>query len=378
VILYRAVLYLVVVGTAFAGVLALGSSALDAYAIESPPTRIGVASLFRRRLDRIRRLDLPVETRRVVFLGDSMEADFPPLQKVPVVLQREITARTGGEPPIRVFDLAIVGTGIFDYFCLADLLAQAQPHLVVLPFNLSNPSRHWQRSFSRPELAGWIDAARIPAALRLPLSWAGLSTDELFYYRAIVGSGGFDAWVRRAGEKLRYTEAKRLLAGRIARRSASGESPEEVLETARYLLKRKRTVDSEARRLTPAGVRHYFGPSLDGLGPSDPSLRLLGGTVRALRAHGIDVLVYVDPVNVEHMRKLGLGDPQRLAETIASLRAVVQESGGYFRDLHELFPDEFFRDEIGHLTFDAVRDGPARLSAELAPSVIELSGAHAL
>jgi hypothetical protein len=68
------------------------------------------------------------------------------------------------------------------------------------------------------------------------------------------------------------------------------------------------------------------------------------------------------------MRLRGIHDPAVYAERFAVLRAVVEENGGLFLDLHETLLRREFSDPVGH-----VSEAGARHMAELVgPVVLEI------
>ena len=78
-------------------------------------------------------------------------------------------------------------------------------------------------------------------------------------------------------------------------------------------------------------------------------LSILGAAVSAFQRAGIPVLVYLRPLNVEHMRAIGVLDEAALARSIGQLEAVVRQNAGEFADFHDLLPDdEAFTDSGGH------------------------------
>ncbi|MBW2293194.1 MAG: hypothetical protein JRG94_12920 [Deltaproteobacteria bacterium] len=99
---------------------------------------------------------------------------------------------------------------------------------------------------------------------------------------------------------------------------------------------------------------------------------MLGATVRAHVRLGSDVLVYVNPINVEHIEQLGLLDESGLAQSLDHATAAVTRNGGHFVDLHQIFPDAAFRDRSGHFAYEGEINGPVELAERLAPSVVSI------
>jgi hypothetical protein len=124
------------------------------------------------------------------------------------------------------------------------------------------------------------------------------------------------------------------------------------------------------QRYNLRGEREHFDRVLQELAPDHPVLVMLGAAVRFFTTEGIDTLVYLNPINVEHLALLGVLDEAALQETVNVIERVVLESGGDFLDLHDLLPDRGFRDGPGHFAFEGEIDGPARLARALAPHIV--------
>lgn len=347
---------------------------LDAAGIEPDVTRLATGTSFDRRIEALRKLPANSPTYHVVYLGDSMVIDYPEEKRLPSVLQDEIGSRFPKGRPVRVYNFGQVGTGIFDYYLLADRLAHSLPDMVILPFNLSNTAPAWRGAFARPELAGWVAQERLLEALGLPLGWIGLTADRLLFNHAVVRFGGLDLWTRLSEEQTRVEGARLALEHRFADPTTPFQSPEDVMRAARdNQIRRIRNVP-RSNRYSAAGIRYLMGPALEGLDPDHPALALLGATVRHFRARDIDVLVYVNPINREHIESLGMLDERRLARTLASIELAVGANGGHLLDLHDAFPDTLFRDQTGHFRHEEPLDGTRALAARLAPAVVEMAG----
>jgi hypothetical protein len=348
-------------------------SGLDAAGIDPLPTRLEIGQSYDTRIESLSRLPAASRAYHVAYLGDSMVIDYPEEKQLPSVLQEEIRRNPRRHRPVRVYNFGQVGTGIFDYYLLADQLVRARPDLIIVPFNLANTSPAWRAAFSRPELAGWIAGDRLVEALALPLSWAGLTADRLLFNHALVRVGLLDLWTSLSGEQTRLDQARLAMERRIASPTPGRQTPEETMRSARdNQIRRIRNVP-RSKRYSAAGMRHLMGPALDGLQPDHPTLAVLGATVRRFREAEIDVLVYVNPINREHVEELGILDPERLDLTLRSIEGVVDEGGGRFLDLHGILPDRMFRDHTGHFKYEAPLDGTRALAARLAPVVIEIA-----
>lgn len=81
-------------------------------------------------------------------------------------------------------------------------------------------------------------------------------------------------------------------------------------------------------------------------------------------------LVYVVPVNVEHLQQVGPDSRHGLERTAETLRHIVEEEGAEFLDLHALLPDAGFRDPPGHFTYDGEIDGPMLVAQRIAAALL--------
>jgi hypothetical protein len=323
----------------------------------------------------------------VAFLGDSMVVSYPPGRTVPARLEQAIEQTRGPRPLVEVVSVAAPGMGPFDYYFIADLIAEAKPDQVILPFNLAALSNPWRGTFSRPELSGWLSPARLPAALSLPLEWVGLTTDRMLVYVAIVQSGAAEPWHALIRQQARLGRALTIAASRLDKQFRSTA----VLNfgTARFrYADEKNIIDAipsspgvrgKRKRLTAFGLRQRFGPALDGIDPDNPVVRVLAAAVARFQQDGIPVLVYANPTNTANLQEAGVLDEQGLARTLDVIATAVRAAGGEFVDLHRLLPDEGFRDAAGHFNVRAhAPDGPEMLGQALVPFVIEEARAQAL
>ncbi len=348
-------------------------SELDAAGIEPLDTRHGVALYYRNQVNSFRKLQLPPETVRVAFLGDSMAVSYPPELQIPSQLQKDVALHTRGDPPIRIFNLALSGTGSFDYYLMADLISQVEPDLVVISFGMASAGRAFRDAFARPELAGWTDSSRVFETSLLPMNWIGLTLDKILFYRAIIQSGGFERWIAFNDEQTRVEVARGEVEKRLAVEGRNGKTPESLHEGRWSFYALKRNNKGFNNRYSVYGTRRSLGAVLDGIRPDHPTLVVLGATIRTFERKGIDTLVYLNPINIDHIRSLGILDDKGLARSAASIRSVVESNGGHFLDFLRIFPDELFRDQPGHFVYQDGINGPRRLAGRLSPTVVKLA-----
>jgi hypothetical protein len=122
-------------------------------------------------------------------------------------------------------------------------------------------------------------------------------------------------------------------------------------------------------RMSKYAAERSLAPLLRGVSPQHPTLRILAAIVaRFTRAH-IPTLVYAAPINVEHMRRLGL-PVEEVDRSLQTIAQVVQQHGGEFVDLHAVLPDRAFRDPGDHFTFDGEPNGTFRLASRVAAALM--------
>lgn len=309
---------------------------------------------------------------KVGFLGDSMVISYPPGRTVPEQLARSANVGAAPRHAIEVVSLAAPGMGPFDYYFIADEVANAAPDQVILPFNLASLSNGWRQTFSRPELAGWLAPARLPGALRLPLEWIGLTTDRMLLYVALVRAGAHPIWQALVRQQARLGPARTTFAAKLEKRFGqiallSFGSARFRNSDAKYIV-----LSNDRKRLSALGLRQRFGRALDGVDADAPSLRVLVAAITRFREDGIRVLVYVNPTNTTNMREANVLDEPGMSKTLDVIAAAVRAAGGEFADFHTLLPNEAFRDAAGHFNVrEGSPDGPRLLGEALAPLVLE-------
>jgi hypothetical protein len=303
-------------------------------------------------------------------LGDSGVVSYPEGHSVPERLQARL------QPKVQ--SLGMPGAGAFDYYFVADDVARAEPDLVVIALSLDHFSRTWQRSYSRPQLAGRIAASRLGEALWLPLHWTGLTTDQLLSYVALVEAGGYEPWywlsLRQAQVGRAWAELEAWMQGGVyvARNDTGDETPERLFRTAADEATIARLFTGpDLRHYRRAGLVDHYAETLAGIPDDHPVLAAVGATVERFVQDDIRVLVYVAPVDVAYLAEQGFLDDGGFIATLAAIEAVVVRSGGSFVDLHDALASDAFRDAPGHLAYAAEIDGPDLLADRLEPHVRE-------
>ena len=135
---------------------------IEEFGGEISATRQGVAQYYLDQLIEFEARDASRGQYRAIFLGDSMSISYPAGHEVPLRLERRLKRirDRAEDPEFSIVPFGITGSGVFDYYCLADLVVEAKPDLVIIEFNFANFSESWRDAFSRAELSGWIGADR--------------------------------------------------------------------------------------------------------------------------------------------------------------------------------------------------------------------------
>jgi hypothetical protein len=128
--------------------------------------------------------------------------------------------------------------------------------------------------------------------------------------------------------------------------------------------------DDAPPRLTPIGVRAYYGSALQGIDRDDPVLRMLDAAIRSYVSAGAVVTLYVVPANVEHFAAAGYDDQAGLGLTVQRIRNVADAGGARVIDLHAMLPDSAFQDYWGHFRDGSKYRGATRVAEALADSML--------
>lgn len=237
------------------------------------------------------------------------------------------------------------GLSVATHYFLVDQVLRHEPRAVIVALNLRSFSGRWQ-ALERVEFAGWVEARRWPEAFGLPLAGIGLSADQIIFQRWLVSAGGLDAWHWLQREQVRFAHAywQMEYALRTHLLSEPGMAFFQRWKTAR--LRAEKTVSNRA---TPQAVRIYLGAALDGLSPNAPGLEFLDALLGRLNDGEKPILVYVSPINVEHLRAIGSYDPDSMQRTLDEIRNVCDRQRATLLDLHALLPDSAFADHQDHL-----------------------------
>ena len=91
---------------------------------------------------------------------------------------------------------------------------------------------------------------------------------------------------------------------------------------------------------------------LDGIDTTHPTLRFIAASISIFAHAGIPVLVYLNPVNIEHLNAIDIIEESKFRQTLDSYRHSAHGPGVAFIDLHDFLPDGGFADMSGHFRHD--------------------------
>lgn len=337
--------------------------------IAAPPPLLqsDTGRLFEQMVARMRQ-ERPAFERQMVMLGDSMLMPAPGKHgpkdaAVPRRLERTLQLLVGERPRLRVYPFAQPGASYSMFYFLSDALARAQPDVVALSVNLPSLSRHWRTGpWVRTDLAAWLDPSRLGQALALPLNRLGLTADRLLALTACNVLGLRPAWGDIQRMQVRTQASYKQLRLSLARPLADARG--------RALWRSRLSGTQHGFRFRNGGYGHTKD-AMRGMARGDVAFALIEASVRHLTQRGIRTLVYLTPVNVEHMRKLDAYDPAGVAVIARHLGAATRAAGGEFLDLHDLLDDSGFRDAAGHLSFHGKTSGMNRVVHALARQLMK-------
>lgn len=343
------------------GTVAGSLHALDVAATADPVVGSSLLLALAPPLASLRSAAAQSDARQIVFLGDSLSISTTGIaEPVPTQLRQELERARG--PGAALHSLAALGTGPFDYYFLTDEIIAAGADEVVIALSLNAFGESF-RQLGRKQVSGLVHPSQLALAGTLPLHFIGLNYDDLLMNVLIVQSGGLGLWHTLAVEQARFGAARSDLARWLGERF--GQRGPQAFQLGRYTYDRQRTRVSGLDRYTADSERRHYGPVLVHLEPDHPVLAMLGAATRRLHGAGVSTLVYVNPVNVDHLESVGIAPSEELAKSLALIRSTVEGAGGTFLDLHALLPDAAFRDAAGHFGGKEV-NGPAAIAAAVA------------
>jgi hypothetical protein len=311
---------------------------------------------------------------RVLLIGDStlLSADgmkAPSKQTLPAQIATALHKYGERAEHLELSTFRVPGLGPSGLYLVTEQLVATHPDRVVMSLNLRSFSPDWLRTFSYAESAGWLAPSQLWEALSLPLFYGGLTADRLLFYRALVSCGGERTWPAVRRLQARAFKLREWLATRADAVIASRANADMQFELGMARWVRLTTEVDKLPRMSKFAAERSLAPLLRGVSPEHPTMRILSAIVaRLTRAH-IPILVYAGPVNIEHMRKLGL-PMQEVERSLQTVARVVRQQGGEFVDLHAALPERAFRDPGDHFTFDGQPNGTFRLASRVAAALM--------
>jgi hypothetical protein len=189
-------------------------------------------------------------------------------------------------------------------------------------------------------------------------------------YRFLIRSGLFDSWHWLETNQARAAQVYWTLTDSL---NAMTQNPaqNDFRTIHRLGFMRGRIMNSpHGQRATEFYSRQLLGNALNGVQSDHLVLEMLRMLVDALESQGIHTIVFVPPHNIDRITELGLMNHDGLQLTLRAIRETVENSSGVFVDLHDILPDESFRDAMDHLASEAPVAGASRIAEELAPYIL--------
>lgn len=300
---------------------------------------------------------------RVAMMGDSMVFTDGPGISMPEWVRRELVARQGKRRTgVHVLSWAAWGTA--PEYCMVDEIAGSKPDLLVLELNLRLLGPAPLGAVSYTELSGHIANDRLLEAAFLPLSHAGMTLGRMLFYRGIVltkHEAQFQDIVTRQAmlfdvrEPLeKWLDSKTHTRLYEDRRLAWGYTL-----SARYL-----AAGTTHSRDSLPHAHDALGDVLDGIQEDHPRLVVLRAMLQDFRKLGVPVLVWVSPINLDHLKSLGL-DLDGIERSMGTIERSVEGSGAHFVDLHALLRDDEFADAGDHYLREGSPSAARRVGQEL-------------
>lgn len=322
-------------------------------------------------LDRISALnDVESHKAKIVYFGDSTVAAYDGRLPLPTLTKKHLNTLRQRQW-VEVANAAAPGGGITQVAFLADEVADFEPDLVIWQLSFFQFTDRWTSRNGAPELVGFVHAARLPELLMMPFQKFRLSLSDILLQQTIVRLGVHDVhrWLRES--QLRFGHVRGFVEDAL--NPNHGRKPEARAQLIRGRGYMRRHVDmSVGNRYSAYGEQVHFGRTLDGLEPDDPKLQLLASGIRAFTRDGVDVLVYLNPTNLERIKSVGVFNEEGIATTVDAIRNVVEASGAHFLDMHDMLVDDAFADAAGHFRDDEARPVPRVVTTRVAEAVLPI------
>jgi hypothetical protein len=278
----------------------------------------------------------PAGTVGAVLFGDSLVGIEPASTALGRGLRAELAARG---TPVDLLEVTNHSFHAIEFYYLLDEVLAGRPRVAVIEVNLVSFAPDWNSRRGRgfPELSRYLTFARAHAV-----------RDALAEERV----GILDPWIyrlRAATHTLHLIEGVRIQGQDVL--AAWGDRVNRTLGLDALTLDERRRQDALALlHLGPDLARTWFG----GDPTTTPTAHVLRVLVQALRDAGVDVVLYVSPMNVERLAALGLTDELRLDDEVEAVRRAVGARPEEWVDLHAAARGSDFLDGAGHLRPPAI------------------------
>jgi hypothetical protein len=306
------------------------------------------------------------EHQRIALVGDS-KLIYPLGKNALDAMLRGVLAHRRGGSRMALHTLAWPAWNISGQYLMTDEIVRAKPDAVVLELNLHGFGPAPLGQFAFPQLSGWVSTRRVAQAAFMPLSYANITLDKLLFYKLLTVLGLDERWrdlLQRQAKLFRLREPIETFLDGVTGRYAHAALTWELSQGAM-----RRAFDRGRNRATPRYVDSVLGDTLEGLAPTYPRVRALDALLETLAAAHVPTLVWVAPVNVDHLASLGYATTG-LDRSVNVLRSVALRRGAAFLDLHSSLHDAEFRDVGDHFTFEGNGNGVWKVANRLAPMVL--------
>jgi hypothetical protein len=319
---------------------------------------------------------------RIAYLGDSTVEDIWE-DSLPIRLERALKKHyrrldhiNASKDPIsiEVHNLALPAMSNITYHFIAREIAEADPDLIVWQTSFTHTSETWLKIHTIHEFAGLLPFRDLFRIAQFPIQSLGMTLDDLLFYKLLMASDVREEWLWLKREQSHIESSLDNFRVWVAR--LFGKEPDfwfKVLRQQTTLTKRIQILEGR-RRYRGDTVIEHLGRGLAGLPEDHVSLRFLGESLATFREAEIPVVVYLNPINVEHLDTLGLRDRGVLERGAGQFRTVVLATDSRFLDLHDLLPDAGFRDEKGNYDVTNEIDALKIMVGEISPIVIDALG----
>jgi hypothetical protein len=300
---------------------------------------------------------------RVALLGDSVLGAPDGERAVPDAINDALSASGARGRHVELHQLSWPGWGIAAQYFLADEIVRARPDRILLELNLRALGPAARGDLSYPELAGFVRRHRLWEAIWISLSDTGVTLEQLLFYHAIVANHLDGSWGDLRRKQADVFRQRASIETWLDESIGSTSLRDRTLAESLCLF--DRVLAPGKNRERQSFLKRSLGNALGGIPATHPRMQLLKATLERFRSARIPTVVWVAPVNIEHVRSEGLG-LEGLEESVATIRDLVESTGAGFVDFHALLPDSAFRDAGDHVSAVGKNNGTDALGNDLA------------